>query len=319
MLESLVFLVMLIPFVLLVWAFLAPIESLGWYAGWYGADDELDVDIPSDIELSPANHFVVYLSGIGTIAGDQFMEEEIAFFDTYLPDLHRKMPTVRLINDIFPYSIANRSLPDSALLGWFWSWLATLRLGKNPITYLVSARNMFQVAVAADHRYGPIYNQVMAETMTHELLKRGYAPGIGTPITFIGYSGGAQISAGMAPFIEKNLHAPVNIISVGGVMSSTPGLQRVQHLYHIRSLYDIVEPIGAILFPGRWRMLWNSDWNRARKEGRITIITLPKMTHTAKNSYFDANAISDDGRKHTEITAQLFEKLIKELTPAASA
>jgi len=68
---------------------------------------------------------------------------------------------------------------------------------KNPASlfgYLVNIRNVLVVAVSADKRYGPIYNLGIAQVMYQALIRHGYQPDSGVPITLI-FSGGGQMAA----------------------------------------------------------------------------------------------------------------------------
>jgi hypothetical protein len=73
---------------------------------------------------------------------------------------------------------------------------------------LVNIRNVLIVGVSADKRYGPLYNQGIAQVVYNGLVKNGYQVGSGTPVTFIGYSGGGQMSCACAPYLKRALSAP---------------------------------------------------------------------------------------------------------------
>ena len=79
----------------------------------------------------------------------------------------------------------------------------------------INIRNILIVSVAADQRYGPIYNQGTAQIIHNSLLCYGYQPGM--PVTLIGYSGGGQMAVGAAPYLRRSLKAPIELISLSGV------------------------------------------------------------------------------------------------------
>ena len=63
-------------------AAVAPLESLGWWAGWFG--DKQAPPVPGQspaaseaVPESPHRHFVVYLSGIGAMDPDSVPQEEL--------------------------------------------------------------------------------------------------------------------------------------------------------------------------------------------------------------------------------------------------
>lgn len=291
---------------LIISAVMAPIESLGWYAGWFG-----EQEAPPDVQQveqnqaespspSLANHFVIYLSGIGAITSDAVPQEEIVFLDTFEPRLTNTL----LIRDVFPYAVTSAGLTSERFFAGIWRWLEQRRL-KNPnavLANLVNIRNMLQVAVAADHRYGPIYSLGVAQEMVRQLVHHGYVIGSGKPVTLIGWSGGGQVSVGSAGFLYGMINAPIRVISVGGVMASDPGLDHIVHLYHFYGDKDPVQGIGAKVFPGRWKSSVTSPWNRALSEGRITLTSLGPYAHNGKGNYFDMQNMLPDGRTYAEKT-----------------
>ena len=82
------------------------------------------------------------------------------------------------------------------------------------------------------------------------------------------------------------LGVAVDIVSIGGVMASDPGLHFVRRLYHLHGDGDHVQHIGAVMFPERWRAMAHSEWNRARREGRIVMMRMEAMLHAGPRGYF---------------------------------
>lgn len=300
---------------LVISAVMAPIESLGWYAGWFG-EHEAPPDVQevkqsriSDPPASPAGHFVIYLSGIGAITSDAVPEEEIIFLDAFEP----RLTDTLLIRDVFPYAVTSAGLTGERFFAGVWRWLEQRRL-QNPnavLANLVNIRNMLQVAVAADQRYGPIYSLGVAQEMVRHLVRHGYVIGSGKPVTLIGWSGGGQVALGSAGFLDSMIHAPIRVISVGGVMASDPGLDHIVHLYHFYGDKDPVQGLGAKAFPGRWKSSVTSPWNRALSQGRITLTSLGPYSHNGKGNYFDMKHTLPDGRTYGEKT---MEELIRVLS-----
>ena len=70
---------------------------------------------------------------------------------------------------------------------------------------LIDWRNLTQVFVSMDPRYGPIYNKGIEEKLATVLEQQGYPVGTDRPITLIGYSGGAQVSLGAAFYLVHEL------------------------------------------------------------------------------------------------------------------
>ena len=85
-------------------------------------------------------------------------------------------------------------------------------------------------------------------------------------------------------------------------MSDDPGLNRVDHLWHLRGTKDVFEKLGQVLFAGRWPHAVFSPWSDALADGRIEVIELGPMHHSGKLHYFDEEFIADDGRSYLQVT-----------------
>ena len=257
-------------------ALLAPLEALGWWAGWYGDRVDTTPDSKRESQRIPqqkaAIRYVVDLDGIGQ-STFEYLPDIQEFLDSLAPVLPED---VVLIKGIMPYSVRNNPLTGNRPLAFFWRLADSLRL-KNPASlfgYLVNIRNVLVVAVSADKRYGPIYNLGIAQVMYQALIRHGYQPDSGVPITLIGFSGGGQMAAAAAPFLRQALTAPIEIISLGGVISGNINVLKPEHLYHLVGDKDMVERIGSGMFPGRWAIFFLSYWNRALRMGKVNRISL---------------------------------------------
>jgi hypothetical protein len=297
----------LAAFALVVSAALSPLETLSWWAGW--TEDELgETPPPAEPDGHAPRQFIVYLSGVASISGNFLLPREKSF----LRRLHQRFPDAVIVSDVFPYSPKGWPLLESPrIFERVWRRIQSARIGGRPnlLTALINMRNIFQVMVSADHRYGPIFNQGAASVIETALIEDGYKRGSGAAVAIIGYSGGAQVAVGAAPFLSARLKAPIDVISVGGVMSSNPGLKYVRRLHHIVGSLDKVERIGAVMFPDRWKPAAYSDWNAAKREGRIEFRKLDGMTHTGINGYFGRVPI--DGATHAERTLEAIASMIE--------
>jgi hypothetical protein len=208
--------------------------------------------------------------------------------------------------------VSNNPLNGERLLGWLWQRIHNSRMGgKGSISaILIFVRNLLQVGVSGDPRYGPIYNVGVARELALSLLKHGYDISSGVPITVMGWSGGGQIAVGVVPYLHQALDAPVYVASIGGVLTDDPGVASVEHLYHLQSSKDKFPTIGDILYPGRWKFVRYSAWNRTKAEGRITQVDPGPMIHTGRGDYFDRHATLPDGVTHVEKTAALIADFI---------
>lgn len=285
---------------------LSPFEALGWWAGWYG-DDHKTLEEPG--EPVEADRFVIFLSGINSVSGEAFAPREVEFLKRLKRDL-AETDTV-LVDDVFPYSVTERALTGRRMFAWFWRWALRMKVsGPKVAGFLINIRNLWQVAVSADRRYGPVYNQGSAAMLRNGLRRHGYREGSGVPVTLIGYSGGGQVALGAAPHLGTMIRAPVSIISLGGVMSADPGLLTLRHLYHLYGSRDQTQRLGSIFFPGRWPFV-PSPWNTAKKRGVVELVSMGRADHTGPDGYLDAEKFLPDGRSYLDATLDKILELLR--------
>lgn len=299
-------------------ALTSPFESLSWWAGWMGdetgeEDDEIEeeVEVLDDqtAEITPYKQFVVYLTGIAGISGEEYLPEERAFLDT----LKEKLDNAYLVDDIYPYSVTNQALTGQRVLSGFWKWVARKKLEGGRAGMLVNLRNVLQVLVSADSRYGPMFSYGTASIIIKALNRHGYPFGSGIPVTLIGYSGGGQMSISSIKPLTVAIRAPVRVISLGGVMSSARSLNAVEHLYHLCGDKDGVQRIGPILFPGRWKVARFSVWNRLKRARMITIVPMGETVgHNGAGGYLDDQTTFPDGVTYFDFTVAKVSSLIND-------
>lgn len=295
--------------------FLAPLEALGWWAGWFG---EGEIGKPSHRiknrgdyrgfgSEKVANSFVVYLDGIAKVGHGNY--EDVSGL---LDRLSAGLPKAIVLGDILPYSVTNVELIKGRPLSRFWRRMLQFKLeGRQPLlAFSINARNLLQVLVAADGRYAPIYGRGEARMIVDALLANGYRPGSGAPIVIIGYSGGVQVGLVTVPFLKRALNAPITMISLAGIMASEPGMLQLEHLHHLEATTDRIPLWGRIAFPGRWGMMTYSDFNRLKRSGKYTEYDLGAMRHNGPGSYLDDNVLR--GAKSLQaITAERLVSLIE--------
>jgi len=279
-------LIILASAALLVTAAFSPLETLSWWAGW--TEDELDIVGPAPLPSPEDNQpgpYVVYLSGIASISGQYLIPREKAF----IKGIRNRLPDATVITDVFPYAASGVHLiapPRSFERLWRWLQKIKLQGRRSVLSVLIKIRNVYQVMISADHRYGPIYNQGAAQAIETALLGAGYTPNSSAPIIIIGYSGGAQIAVGAVTFLKARLSAPIDVISIGGVIASDPGLNAIDRLHYVCGDGDNVRRFGAVMFPERWSVMANSEWNTAKREGRISFHKMADMLHAGPQGYF---------------------------------
>jgi predicted Abi (CAAX) family protease len=290
---------------------LAPLEALGWWAGWYGDPIHTISDGQSPFSTSqtaPYERYVVYLDGIGQSTSTY--QPSVARFLSHLE--HRLPADIALVKGLMSYSVLNRELTEDRPLAFFWRWMSSPRVERlgTFLDVLINLRNLMIVAVSADLRYGPIYNQGIAQRIYESLVQQGYPPEGGVPLTLVGYSGGGQIAMGTLPFLKQALGTPIEVISLAGVISGNVLALEVEQLYHLVGRRDPVERAGPVMFPRRWPVSVLSYWNRAKQKGKISFISLGPVGHQVPGGVFDHRARLPDGRSHLQQTIDLVMEIL---------
>jgi hypothetical protein len=301
-------------------AFLAPLETLGWWAGWYGETVDQEQHSPASATgaASPAQpaRYIVYLDGISQSSAAYTPDVE-----TFLDALQRELPAgMVLIRGIMAYSVLNRPLDVDPMYARFWSWVERLR-GRTRTAILgmfINIRNVMIVAVSADARYGPLYNLGIAQVIYNQLVERGYRVQSRVPITMIGYSGGGQMCAETGALLKRALGAPLEIISLAGVMAGTCPFLAIDHLHHMFGSKDIIEPLGPIMFSSRWKIMRHSNWNRACNRGKVTIAHLGPVGHQVPGGLLDPSYTLPDGRSALRQTLDRIHAIIARSNPAVT-
>jgi len=291
---------------------LAPLESLGWWAGWFESartkdKRHKDFHIEYSKDLSTKSTFVLFLDGIARVD----KQENIAQVAKFLKAVEENLTDTEFINDLFPYSVSGLPLTEQRPLSRFWQYVNKAKLDSriSPIGFSANLRNMLQVATSADRRYGPVYFQGEAQLLLNSLFKRGYDVDNPAKVVIIGYSGGAQMAVGAAPYVQQVLGQKVSVISIGGVVSSNHLVLEIKDLDHVLGSLDFVEKIGPSIFPRRWPLAYFSNWREARRRQQIRIHNIGPMTHIGKMSYIDEKSFINN-QSHFDKTVETVVSLI---------
>nr|WP_108872222.1 hypothetical protein [Tessaracoccus timonensis] len=285
--------------VVVLFVLLSPLESLNW---WADRGEREVAHTMEQLALEPSSeasseHYLVYLSGVGTLGGELSRREQ-----AWLDELGQRMPGVRIVDDVFPYAVNNQGLLQRTT-AWLWGALDKLRRGRFPLMLpmLINLRNVAQVLVSADPRYGPTFNIGLAQEIWRSLQRKGYVRGSGVPVTLIGFSGGAQMALGAGWFLDR-FGIPVNLISIGGIFGDDPGLDKMQHVWHLTGTGDRLHYIGNVAFPGRWVTAPLSPYGRIRRSDRFEHRTIGPMEHAGAKGYLGRREHGPDGRSYAQIT-----------------
>ncbi len=193
--------------------------------------------------------YLIFLSGIGRVSGETFSIYEREF----LQRLAAALPHTVIIDDIFPYSINNLALTGQRFFARLWRLALWSKMhGSKLIGYLINVRNLWQIMLSADKRYGPMYNQASAEVLMDGLLRYNYDLSRPVPVYLLAYSGAGQIAVRAAGYLAEMIGAPIRVISMSGIFSSDPSLLKIDHLYHIVGSKDRSQTLN-LLAPGAGR------------------------------------------------------------------
>ena len=300
-------------------ALLSPFETLGWWAGWDRRWPE-PVALPDPPPALPAEGtapatccYLVYLSGIGSFGPKLLIEKELNFLDL----LQRRLPGAVIVRDIYPYSPTNDPLPGRRYLAPFWRLVHRLMeaSGVKLLVLIISVRNLFQVAISADRRYGPLFNFGVAREIALALVRHGYRLGDRQPVVLVGLSGAGQIAVGATPVLKRLLRAPVWLVSIGGVLTDDPGILEVEHVLQVSGSRDPVQHVGAWLYPGRWPLFKRSAWNRALARGKLTVVDVGPVQHMAAGDYFSRSSRLATGQSYVEKTVAVIGDYVQTLAP----
>jgi hypothetical protein len=330
---------------LLLSLLLAPLDSLSWWAGWVrrnepegsegsvGSKGSTNSRTPVTNDGSgngavapppaaPAGGaargpYVVFLTGVGTM-GREIDAWEQQLMDRIAAGL-RRGPDAVMVTGLFPFAASAQPLTERLRTGRFWVWMGRVR-ERHPVVLgrLINWRNLTQVFVSMDPRYGPIFNAGAARSLYAALANHGYARHSGVPVVLIGYSGGAQVCLGAATYLKPVLGVPPTIISLGGAVGSDRGLESIDCMHHLFGSGDVEQRLTARCLPSRWPLAKRSRWNRALADGRIRMVYLGDMIHTGPKGYLDPDARQPDGRSHLEVTAGEMVRLIDGVTDNGS-
>ncbi len=273
--------------------FLARYELLVYGVGWRSPVTELPHGLPiargADPDRPPLG-YLVYLDGIGKRRSQDSRDG-----GQLVKALILGAPEFRVLGQVQPYSPLAAPLADRPV----WAWLRR-RAG-----VLLFVHNVVQTFVAADRRYRPLYNRAVGAQIAVQLQRAGYRARSGVPVVLLSYSGGAQVATGSVEELHRRLGAPMSLILLGGFHNGANDLTHTQHVHHLTSARDRIERVGVWMFPLRWHVSWWSGWNRARRQGKLTVERLDPATHVGRSSYISPAAQLPDGRSHLDRTADL--------------
>src|SRR5262245_23217281 len=106
----------------LVMAVLAPLDSLGWWAGWRKRESETGEAPRAESAVSQvpvADRYVVYLSGIWKASGHWSYPEETEF----VAQLRAALPGAVVVDEVFPYSVTFHGLEEERFWNVIWGFV----------------------------------------------------------------------------------------------------------------------------------------------------------------------------------------------------
>jgi hypothetical protein len=284
----------------------SPIGLLSWWAG-HGRPARAEALDSRSADV--AAQYVVYLGGIDSIDGDRHSDREVRFLD----GLKRQIPHSRIVGSVFPYAASGEPLlTGPRVFRWLWRAIANIPDGaKRPArAYIVNIRNLFQVLVAADRRYGPIFQVAMSDVIMQAIAASGWRHGSNSEVCIIGYSGGAQMALAAAGHMAAQIDGPLRLIAIGGTILSTRGVEGASRLAYLYGGRDIVPRMAAAASMDRWSINPLSAWRAAVRDGRIVRTHLAGMRHLGAMGYLGDAILNVGGSPNWQLT---LEAVVKEL------
>jgi hypothetical protein len=318
--------------ILLAWGMFAPVGTLVWWisegAESLGFKKNQRENLPGSISnrkkppegsftnslnnqsinSKKINCYIIFLPGVGDFSSDELTSGEEIFLER-LVKLH---PNCVVVSDVFPYSAANQDLGGQRFLAPLWRAVQDADGWLKNADILIKIRNLWRFAISADERYGPVYNRGIAYAIVermnaaHPISQSTSQP---VKIILIGTSGGAQVALGAASYLDSFLNAQLIVVSVGGSFDGNTGFEAVNHVYHLRGRRDWVEDITGILFASRWPVTVASPFNRAKQQGRYTIINSGPHAHDGSEGYFGTASVGKSNTTYVELTLQQVNQL----------
>lgn len=271
----------LILLILFLPVLFAPFETAGWWTQHRQRHEVLPAPPPKARPSTKAQ--LVYFTGVAGYSGEFLARREEAL----LKRIGESFPELAIHSEIFPYSVNNNPLNGERMFARLWEWLHQwrLKIPNNVFDALIVARNIGQLLVSADPRYGPFYNKGLAEVLRSRLDPE-------LPTIFLAYSGGAQMAIGAAGPYRKSHQAPLHLVALGGVFTDDPGVSHFQSVTQLRGSKDrYIVQLGWLLFPGLWKSMFWSSWNRYRRSPKFTELCSGPHGHVGKNDYFSFKPI----------------------------
>jgi predicted Abi (CAAX) family protease len=118
------------------------------------------------------------------------------------------------------------------------------------------------------------------------------------------------MSMGAVRYLQPATGAPMEVISLAGVISGNTGTRNIERLYHLAGSRDFVEKLGGLIFPARWPLALLSNWNWAKRRGRIVFIPLGQMGHNGPKSPLDADTRLPDRRTYLQQTVDIMTGIL---------
>lgn len=290
---------------LLLPVLVAPLETAGWWTRRRSRQSQ-DKEVASPRAPEGTRAQLVYFTGVAGYSGDFLARRESAL----LEQIKTSFPDITVHSEIFPYSVNNNPLNGERAFARLWEWLHKWRLKvpNNVFDALIVARNIGQLLVSADPRYGPFYNKGLSEVLRSRL-----DPSL--PTIFLAYSGGAQMAIGAAgPYLRQEM-GPLHLVALGGVFTDDPGVTTFATVTQLIGDRDRwIVKLGGCLFPGLWRWMFWSDWNRYRRSSRFQTLRSGPHGHVGARDYFSLKAITgEDGPTYAEATFEVLRGRLEEL------
>lgn len=293
--------------ILLIPVFVAPFETAGWWTQRRQRQEVIPIRPPRAAHGTKAQ--LVYFTGVAGYSGDFLARREEALLNR----IRESFPELSIHSEVFPYSVNNNPLNGERMFAKLWEWLHhwRLKVPNNVFDALIVARNIGQLLVSADPRYGPFYNKGLAEVLRSRLDPE-------LPTVFLAYSGGAQMAIGAAGPYAQSHSAPLHLVALGGAFTDDPSITNFTSVTQLLGSRDrYIVNLGWLLFPGLWRSMFWSTWNRYRRSSKFQQICSGPHGHVGKTDYFSFKPVAGkEGPSYADVCYDVLEPELARLLAA---
>ena len=116
------------------------------------------------------------------------------------------------------------------------------------------------------------------------------------------------------PYAQSH-NAPLHLIALGGAFTDDPSITNFTSVTQLLGSRDrYIVNLGWLLFPGLWRSMFWSTWNRYRRSAKFQQICSGPHGHVGKTDYFSFKPVGEkEGPSYADVCYETLEPRLAEL------